>query len=158
MPLLQSIENRLIDPVAAHQLPRIGDDVALILGERGGISLRAQQIDRRLRSPGRAGGANLRSPDVMGVALAYRSQDRVREQPRFDDGAATVELDELQHSLGKRRAVQQHAERPADLAKDADNIVDDIVVLRRNVGLAGDRWHARHVSLPLYSLVLQASV
>src|ERR1700724_4675093 len=148
MPLLQSIENRLIDPVAAHQLPRIGDDVALILGERGGISLRAQQIDRRLRYPGPAGGPAWRSPDVMGVALAYRSQDRGREQPRFDDGAAAVEFDELQHSLGERRAVQQHAERPADLAEDANDIIDDVVVLRRDIGLAGNRGNARHVSLP----------
>jgi hypothetical protein len=44
--------------------------------------------------------------------------------------------------------VQQHAERPADLAKDADDIVNDSVILRRDVGFAGDRWHARHVYLP----------
>src|SRR5204863_9879642 len=123
-------------------------DVALILGERCGIALRAQQIDRRFRYPGSARGPDLRGPDVMGVALADRSEDRVREQPRFDDGATAVEFDELQHSLGERRAVQQHAERAADLAEDTNDIVDDIMVLRRDVGLARDRGNARHVFTP----------
>src|SRR5205823_12879091 len=89
-----------------------------------------------------------RSPHVMCVALAHRSEDRVREQLRFYDGATAVEFDELQHSLGERRAVQQHAERAADLAEDADDIVDDFMILRRNIGLAGDRGNARHVFLP----------
>ena len=68
----------------------------------------------------------------------------MREQPRLDDGAAAVELDELQHPLGKRRAVQQHAERPADLAEHAQHVVDDRVKFGRDIALAGDRWNARH--------------
>src|SRR6266568_536676 len=36
VPLLQPIEHRLVDPITAHQLARIGDDVALVFAERGG--------------------------------------------------------------------------------------------------------------------------
>jgi len=71
----------------------------------------------------------------------------VREQSRLDHRAATVELDELQHPLGERRAVQQHAERPADLAEDTQNIVDDRMKFGRDVTLAGNRRYTRHVSL-----------
>ena len=81
----------------------------------------------------------------MGVALAHRSEDRVRQQPRLDHRAAAVELDELQHPLGQGRAVQQHAERPADLAEDAQDIIDDGVEFGRDVFLAGNWWYARHL-------------
>ncbi len=68
----------------------------------------------------------------------------MREQPRLDHRAAAVELDELQHPLGERRAVQQHAERPADLAEHAQHVVDDRMKFGRHIILAGNGRYARH--------------
>ena len=147
MALLQPVEHRLVDPVVAHQLPGKGDDVAFVLAERSGIALGAQDVDRRLGHLGAARGADLGGPDVIGVALAHRSEDRVRQEPRLDHRAAAVELDERQHPLGERRAVQQHAERPADLAEHAQNIVDDRMKFSRHVTFAGNRRYTRHVPL-----------
>jgi hypothetical protein len=83
----------------------------------------------------------------MRVALAHRSEDRVRQEPRLDDGFVAVELDELQHPLGQLRAVQQHAERPADLAEHAEHVVHHMMVFGRDVVLAGNRCDTRHLFL-----------
>ena len=99
--------------------------------------------------PGALGGADLGRPDIGGLALAHRGEDRVRAQPSVDDAAVTVELDDPQHLLGQQRAVQQHAERPADAPEDADDVLGDVLGFGRDLALVADRRHPRHGSSPL---------
>ena len=93
MTVFQSVENRLVDPVGAHQLANIGDDVPLLVGERGRVALGADQVDDLLAQAGAAGGADLGRPDLGRLAFAHRRKDCNRAQLRLDDIVLTVEGD-----------------------------------------------------------------
>src|SRR5258706_2840399 len=142
--LLQGIEGRLIDPVRAHELPDVGHDLALFLGQLAGVTLRPQEIDGLLADPVAPGRAHLRRPHVGGLALPHRRQDGDRAQLRVGHALVAEERHEPEHALGELWAVEQHAEGSSHASEDLHDGVDDGVLLGGDVGFTADRcesWH-----------------
>ena len=114
------------------------------------VALGAQQVDHLLAQPGAARRIHLRRPDIVRLALAHRGQHRDLAQLRLDDRALARERHHRQQVLGQLRTVQQDAERAAYPAEYLHHLVEDIVVLRRHIGLGGDWGNAWHVRLPQF--------
>ncbi len=100
MPVFQPIEDRLVDAVGAHQLANVGDDVPLLVGERGRVALGADQVDDLLAHAGAAGGTDLRGPDIRGFAFAHRRENGDRAQFRLDDIVLAIEGDQRKQPRG----------------------------------------------------------
>ena len=114
------------------------------------VALGAQQVDHLLAQSGAPRRIHLRRPDIVRLTLAHRGQHRDLPQLRLDDRALARERHQRQQVFGQLRTVQQHAERAAYPAEHLHHLVEDIVMLRRHIGLGGDRGNAWHVRLPQF--------
>ena len=147
MSLLERVEDRLVDPVRAHELANVGHDVALLCGKLGGIALGPEEVDDLFAQAIAARGADLGRPHVRRLTLAHGAEDGDRPELGVHDALVAKEGDEGQDALRQLRAVEEHAEGPPHVPKDLEDVVDDGVMLRRHFGLAGDRSDARHDGL-----------
>ena len=76
--------------------------------------------------PARVRRGDLRGPDIGPFPLAHRREDRGEARTRLDDRPLAVERHHRQQFARQLRAVQQHAERPAYPAEDAEHVIDDM--------------------------------
>ena len=143
----ERVEGRLVHLVGAHELADVDHDVALVGGEGGRVAPGAQHVDGRLAHPVAPRLRGLGRPDVGRLALPHRGQDGHRAELALDRALVAEERDQGQQTLGERRAVQQHAERPAHAAEDLHDLVHDAVVGGGNFRFAGDGGDAWHGAL-----------
>src|SRR5262249_32282697 len=129
----------------------VGDDLALFRRQLAAVAVAADRVDGFLAHTGASRGADLCGPHVGRLPLPHADQDGERAMLALHDALVTVEVAEPENPIGELRAVEEHAERPADIVEDLQDMIDGAVELGRDVALPGDRRNSRHdVSLSVY--------
>src|SRR4030088_83918 len=136
--VVERVERLPVRLLRAHELTRICNDLALVSGEISRIRFRADQVDQLFANAVLACKCDLGCPHVFRVALARSRQDCREAEPRLYDRVFANEGDHREQALCERRAVEQHAERAADAAKNFEDGVRGGLVLRSEVGFGRD--------------------
>src|SRR5256886_2926589 len=144
---LQRLDDRVVDPVLAYEVPRELDDLRVLGGNDARVPV-ANGRDRRLRDAELARLARLGTPDIDRVELA---RDRHRGHDAHAHVERALEADEraqMREAAGQLGGVQEHRERALERAAALDDALDDRVILLRHLSLARDGSQPCHGSPP----------
>jgi len=143
----QRLEHRVADPMLAHELAREVHDLR-VFGRDAARVLLADGRDGRLghtEPPGatRLGAHTYTASSSRATVMAASARNpHVERAFEADEGA------QVREAAAQLRAVEEHRERPLQRAAALDDAVNDGVILRSDLLLAGDGWQPCHVWSP----------